>query len=62
MRIFASETDYKNRAKVRAAYPSAVKIVKVCGGWAVYEYWTDYQIAKNQIDRMRRHRRRLHGV
>lgn len=48
MRIFAAETEYKNRAQVRAAYPAAVRIVRVCGGWAVFEYWPDYYIAKNQ--------------
>lgn len=48
MTKLASEQDYKNRKEVVAEYPSAVKIVKVCGGWAVYEFWTDWETAKNQ--------------
>lgn len=45
---YASQQDYKNRAAVVAAYPSAAKIVKVDGGWAVFEYMTDYETWKNQ--------------
>lgn len=44
---FASQQDYKNRAAVVAAYPAA-KIVKVDGGWAVFDYMTDYVSWKNQ--------------
>ncbi|MBR2771266.1 MAG: hypothetical protein IKD78_04550 [Bacteroidales bacterium] len=42
------ETDYKNRKAVSEAYPAATKIVKVCGGWMVFDFWTDYEIWKNQ--------------
>ena len=45
---FCSEEDYKNRRAVAEAYPSAEKIVKVCGGWCVFEFLYDYEIWKNQ--------------
>lgn len=44
MTIFCDERDYKTRKAVAAAYPAAVKIVRVCGGWAVFEFWTDYEL------------------
>ena len=43
-----SEEDYKNRKAVALEYPSATKIVKVCGGWAVFDSITDYEIWRNQ--------------
>lgn len=46
--IFATETEYKARKNVVVAWPSAAKIVKVCGGWAVFEFVTDYQDWLNQ--------------
>ena len=42
------EEDYKNRKAVAFEYPSATKIVKVCGGWAVFDSITDYEIWRNQ--------------
>ena len=42
------EKAYKSAKEVKADYPSAVKVVKVCGGWAVFEYWADYETWKNQ--------------
>lgn len=45
---FASQQDYKNRAAVVADYPTAAKIVKVEGGWAVFETATDYKTWENQ--------------
>ncbi len=42
--IFATETEHKTRKNVAAAYPSAAKIVKVCGGWQVFENVVDYNI------------------
>ena len=48
MKFFADENDYKTRKNVVAAYPAAAKIVKVCGGWAVFEFFTDYEIWRNQ--------------
>lgn len=47
--IFVSEQDYKNRKQVVDAYQSAIKIVKVCGGWAVFESASDYATWKNAI-------------
>ena len=46
--IFASQEQYKTRKAVVKAYPLASKIVKVTGGWAVFEFITDYEIWKNQ--------------
>lgn len=46
--IFATENEYKNRSAVVAAYPGAAKIVKVCGGWAVFEFAADYAVWRNQ--------------
>ena len=48
MSRFCSADDYKNVKAVKTAYPSATKIVKVHGGWQVFDTWTDYQIWKNQ--------------
>ncbi len=45
---YARQPDYKNRAAVVAAYPSAEKIVKVYGGWAVFEDLTEYETWKKQ--------------
>ena len=42
--IFATETEYKARKNVVAAWPSAAKIVKVCGGWQIFECVVDYNI------------------
>ncbi len=44
----ALETEYRNRAAVVKAYPGAAKIVKVCGGWAVFETVADYETWRNQ--------------
>lgn len=38
----------ENRKEVVNLYPSAAKIVKVCGGYKVFEFVTDYEIWKNQ--------------
>jgi hypothetical protein len=46
--ILASELDYKNRKDVSATYPAAAKIVKVSGGWAVFEFLSDYEMWKAQ--------------
>jgi len=46
--IFASEQDYKSRKAVAKAYPLASKIVKVTGGWAVFEFMSEYATWKNQ--------------
>ena len=49
MNWFCSEEHYKNRAAVAAWYPSAAKIVKTCGGWMVFEFYTDYLTWKKQM-------------
>jgi hypothetical protein len=38
----------KSRKEVVAAYPDAAKIVKVCGGYKVFETIADYETWKNQ--------------
>ena len=38
----------KSRKEVVKEYPDHVKIVKVTGGSAVFETWTDYETWKNQ--------------
>ena len=48
MIVYADEAEFKNRKAVADKYPAAAKITKVCGGWAVFEFWTDYEIWKNQ--------------
>ena len=46
--IFCDEREYGSKANVQKEYPSATKIVKVTGGWAVFETWTDYETWKKQ--------------
>ena len=48
MTKFASKTDYTNLKSVRDAYPGATKIVRVDGGWLVFETTTDYNTWVNQ--------------
>ena len=38
----------KTRKEVVKEYPDHVKIVKVTGGYAVFETWDDYETWKNQ--------------
>ena len=45
---YCDERDYKDREAVAAAYPEAARIVKVCGGWAVFATERDYQTWRNQ--------------
>lgn len=42
------DIDYKSRAEVAKSYPSAVKILRVDGGWIVFETYTDYETWRNQ--------------
>lgn len=44
----ADEREFSSRKEVKKAYPAAAKIVKVCGGWAVFETIADYNTWKNQ--------------
>jgi hypothetical protein len=45
---FVSEQDYRTRKQVEADYPGATKIRKVCRGWMVFDFATDYEIWKGQ--------------
>ena len=45
---FAAQEDYKTRRQVVAANPGAAKIVKVCGGWMIFDYATDYEVWREQ--------------
>ena len=38
----------KTRKQVKEKYPDHVKIVKVYGGYAIFETWNDYEIWRNQ--------------
>lgn len=38
----------ENRKEVAKQYPSAAKIVKVCGGYMVFEFLIDYETWENQ--------------
>jgi hypothetical protein len=38
----------QSRKQVVEQYPSAVKVVKVDGGYAVFESWPDYTTWRNQ--------------
>lgn len=49
MKWFCPEDHYKSRAAVAARYPAAAKIAKACGGWMVFESYTDYLTWKNQV-------------
>ncbi len=42
MTHFASQADYQTPDDVKAAYPSAAKIVDVEGGWMVCDTINDY--------------------
>jgi hypothetical protein len=39
---------YKNRKEVEKVAGAVVKIVKVEGGWLAFEFWTDYDIWRQQ--------------
>lgn len=40
---YCDESEYKTRKAVNTEYPDATRIVKVCGGWAVFATESDYQ-------------------
>lgn len=46
--VFASEAYYRSRREVVDAHPEAAKIVKVEGGWGVFESLADYENWKRQ--------------
>jgi len=47
--ITLSNKDYKTLIDIKNAYPSSMYIVAVIGGWAVFEYMSDYHTWLNQI-------------
>lgn len=47
--IYAMEDEgYKAAKQVKKAYPAAVVVKRVTGGWAVFETWTDYEVWRRQ--------------
>lgn len=46
--VFCDETTHETRKAVQDDYPWAVKIVKVNGGWMVFETLVDYATWRNQ--------------
>jgi len=47
------DIDYNNKAKdtlaaIKSKYPSAVKYVKVDGGYVAFDTWDDYNVWKKQ--------------
>ncbi len=46
--VFCDDREYRNIREVKAEYPSAAKIVKVTGGWAVFDTLADYETWKRQ--------------
>ena len=45
---FVREEDYAGRRAVVAEHPEAVKIVRVEGGWAVFDTYEDYEMWRRQ--------------
>lgn len=42
------DSDYASRREVVAEYPEAAKIVRVEGGWAVFDTYEDYETWRRQ--------------
>jgi len=47
MSVFCSERDYHDRGEVCTMYPGW-KVVRVSGGWMVFEFIEDYETWRNQ--------------
>ena len=47
MSRFCSDRDYRDRGEVCTLYPGW-KVVRVCGGWMVFEFIEDYETWRNQ--------------
>lgn len=47
MSQFCSDRDYRDRGEVCTMYPGW-KVVRVCGGWMVFEFIDDYETWRNQ--------------
>ena len=48
MKWMCADYAYRSRKEVVEAYPSAAKIVRVMGGWMVFETYTEYLTWKSQ--------------
>jgi hypothetical protein len=48
MSKFASEENYDSMEVVEQAYPAATEIIKVEGGWMVFDTATDAETWRNQ--------------
>lgn len=46
--IICDAREYKDRKAVAEAYPAAAKIIKVEGGWAVFETLAEYETWRRQ--------------
>lgn len=47
MSQFCSERDYSSRGEVCTLFPGW-KVVRVCGGWMVFEFIEDYETWRKQ--------------
>lgn len=45
---FVRDDEYAGRRAVKAAFPEAAVIRRVCGGWAVFETYADYDTWRAQ--------------
>ena len=48
MKWLCHDEDYKSRKAVVEQYPSAAKVVRVTGGWMVFETYYEYLTWKEQ--------------
>lgn len=48
MVIYCYKPGYANRGEVEDAHPAAAVIKAVCGGWAVFETYEDYETWRRQ--------------
>lgn len=48
MIIYCYKPGYANRGEVEEAHPAAAVIKTVCGGWAVFETYEDYETWRRQ--------------
>lgn len=48
MQTFVNKDQFEKIEDVKDAFPSAAKIVEVCGGWICFETLTDFETWRNQ--------------
>lgn len=48
MIIYCLKPDYKSRREVEDAHPEAAVIKAVCGGWAVFSTYENYETWRGQ--------------